>query len=87
MPLTELKKHPHDYLVLVVGVTGILIAFTLSSPSEYRQRACSLVLGGFYTAWGVWHHTRDHSLSKATLVEYLAISIFVTAVLWMAVSY
>lgn len=87
MPLKDIKKHPRDYLILIAGVVLILIAFTLSSPNETSQRACAILLGSFYTLWGIWHHTQDNSLTKATLLEYLAMSMLVSAVLWLAVSY
>jgi len=87
MPLRELRKHPYDYLVLVSGVILILAGFTLSWPDEYWQRIFILALGGFYSAWGIWHHSRERTLTSTTIVEYFIISIFVSTVLWMAISY
>lgn len=87
MPLKELKKHPLDYVVLVIGVALCLLAYTLSWPNYYEQRLWAVVLGVFYTFWGLWHHDRTNSLHAATVLEYVGLGFLATSVLFFALNY
>lgn len=87
MFIIEFKKHPLDYLILASGILLILIAFFINWPIAQQQQLWAVVLGVFYTFWGLWHHARTNSLHQDTVLEYVGLGVLATTILLFLIKY
>jgi hypothetical protein len=73
--LEGIKKHFHHYFSLIaimgVGVTG----FYLYRYDQFFQIGVITSLALSYISWGIIHHTIHKDISLSVILEYVAVSI------------
>lgn len=74
------REHILQYGLLVLAfVFFSLVLFQLTSFLAKLVVIC--FLSAFYLLWGIWHHYEEKNLTLAHVLEYLAISVLIFAVL------
>ncbi|HPJ16887.1 MAG TPA: hypothetical protein PK639_01485 [Candidatus Woesebacteria bacterium] len=73
MPLTEIKKHPYDFLLLAIILLGAVISFFIFSYEPHYQRRIIYLTSFAYLAWSLFHHYRKGDLHLSIIIEYLAL--------------
>lgn len=87
MPFQEIQNNFLDYTLLAVGISLCIFAYIFSWPHHDQQRLWAIVLGVFYTFWGIWHHSRSNSLHQSVVLEYVGLGFLATSVLMFALNY
>ena len=74
------REHLLQYGLLILAfVVFSLILFQLTNFLAKFTIIC--LLSGFYLLWGIWHHYEEKNLTWAHVLEFLAISVLIFAVL------
>jgi uncharacterized membrane protein YjjP (DUF1212 family) len=71
----EIRKHRWSYLILILGMSLIAIAFLGVWPDRWLQRAVIAVMVVFYTAWGTITHLHADHITKRVISEYASMSL------------
>ena len=66
----EFSKHPKAYVILIMGLIILGLAFFAVWPARQWQRAIAVALGLFYFSWGYLTHRHDYHLTKRIVYEY-----------------
>ncbi len=77
----EIYKHKVAYLILVLGLISLVIAFMGAWPNTQLQRVLITVLGVFYFGWGVVTHRISGNLSRKIFEEYGVVALLATGML------
>lgn len=80
----EHPKYYHEHLIqygLLVVVFVFSIFLLLQLKSFLPRLVTIFILSLIYFGWGIWHHYEEKNLSRSHLLEYLAISALIFAVL------
>lgn len=82
-------KHHHNlqFVILLLLVATGFCSFVRSSGDPAQQMQIGLITAVAYGLWGIFHHYYDRNLNWKIVVEYGAISLFGSAVLWTLLSY
>ena len=79
--ISELRKHPLEYLLLsLVLVVGLTLFFVYSYDSHLQRRAIYLTAAGYFF-WSLWHHYRQHDLAVSIIIEYLLFALLAIAII------
>jgi len=70
---SELKKHKVDYSFLAVIASVFVFLFLAKRNESSYLLLLTLCFALAYILWGVWHHSRTHSLSLRVVLEYLLV--------------
>lgn len=77
----ELLVHKKAYILLLLGLVALTIAFLAVWPDRNMQRVVIGVLGLFYFLWGCMTHLHTAALTRRVLYEYASVAILATALL------
>ncbi|MEX0616602.1 MAG: hypothetical protein WD231_02175 [Candidatus Woykebacteria bacterium] len=81
-----MNKHNRQTHIVQYAILLLIFLFTVPLLFIFRESLARfsiiLFLSFFYFASGIWHHTEEKNLTKATVLEYLAISILIFVVLF-----
>jgi len=77
----EFLHHKLAYLLLVIGLVALSLAFIGVWPNRMYQRIVAVVIGLFYFGWGLVTHVHTLQLTKRVLYEYAAMAILATLLL------
>lgn len=82
-------RHYHNlqFLILLLLVATGFVSFVRSTGNPQEQMQIGLITASAYGLWGIFHHYYDRNLNWKIVVEYGAISLFGSAVLWTLLSY
>lgn len=84
MPLNpEIKRNSLAYLVLVLGLGGLALAFMLAWPERFWLRSIAIILAVYYVAWGWWTHAQHGTVPSKVLAEYAGIGIVGLTLVWL----
>lgn len=75
MIFTEIKKHPVQYVVLVILLLSALVAFLYFSYDPFMQRRVLYFTAALYFLWSLFHHYQRGDLQVSILLEYLLIAL------------
>jgi hypothetical protein len=81
--ISELKKHPKDYAILLAVLIIFVAGFTLAWPNVLLQRVFVVFLGVCYFFWGVLHHHRSGMISTRVVLEYFFVSVLACCLLFL----
>jgi hypothetical protein len=86
MIFQEVRKHPFDYFILILGLLVMAANFFILSHRPDVQAKIILIGAVYYVVWGVFHHWRRRDLCLRILVEYLAIGILALITAFLVLS-
>lgn len=79
-------KHLTHYFVLITGLLITFVLFLLFRNDPNHQ----LIIGSagclFYALWGIIHGLSEHRLNKHVAFEYISMSLFVFALIYVSLS-
>ncbi|PIS22055.1 hypothetical protein COT50_04035 [candidate division WWE3 bacterium CG08_land_8_20_14_0_20_41_10] len=79
------STHLYHYLFLVFGLLASLFFFLYFKNPAY-QTVSALAGCVFYSAWGIIHGLLEQRLNKHVAFEYISLSVFVFALLFVSLS-
>ena len=79
----ELLKHRWSYLILILGMLAIAIAFLGVWPNRWLQRAVVGIMVVFYSMWGTLTHVHAEHITKRVISEYVSISLLAGVLLFL----
>jgi hypothetical protein len=71
----EILKHKWSYVVLVIGLLLLMLAFMAVWPDRLQQRLIIVALSGYYFIWGIICHVKTDRISKRVVYEYFGVSL------------
>lgn len=77
----ELLSHKKAYVLLILGLLALTVAFLAAWPNRPAQRVVVAVIGLFYFLWGSMTHLHTALLTRRVLYEYASVAILATALL------
>jgi hypothetical protein len=69
--IIEVKRHPLEYLVLLLILLFSAIVFVFFSYDHYLQRRVVYMASTAYFTWSLYHHYRRGDLHTSIIIEYL----------------
>ena len=70
MILTELKRHPVAYVVLVLSSLAFLWLFFKVWPDRNVERILIVIYAAWYFFWGVFTHRTNNTINQEVVKEY-----------------
>lgn len=83
----EFKRWPIDYSILIAGALVAVSAFFFFWPDAQKQNSVGMVLGLFYTFWGIGHHLHAKTLTGKIMAEYASFGLLVSLLIWLGLFY
>jgi len=80
------STHLYHYLFLTFGLLASFFFFLYFSQNPTYQLLSALAGCVFYSAWGIIHGLLEQRLNKHVAFEYISLSLFVFALLFVSVS-
>jgi hypothetical protein len=80
--LSDLRKYPSHYLVLLAVLGGGLFLFLLFSHSPQAQLQITFLTASAYLTWGLVHHHLRKDLNWIVVVEYTLVAVFSMMVIY-----
>jgi hypothetical protein len=77
----EFSKHKLAYVVLVVGLVALTVAFMAVWPNRMSERGLILAISLFYFLWGVITHVKSEHISRRIVFEYASIALLASVAL------
>ncbi len=77
----EVNRHKYAYLVLGIVLLVFVILFFSAWPNKLLQRLLIILMGIFYTLWGMITHTKTDHLTKRVFLEYFGVSVLAVLML------
>lgn len=79
--ITDIKRHPKAYVLLVVFLFTSIVLFLHAWPNRDQQRLVAIGLGVFYFLWGVVVHRKHNHISGRVVFEYLGVATLASTLL------
>lgn len=67
----QVKRHPVEYLTLLLLLFISAFAFVFYSYNDHLQRRIVYISASGYFLWSLYHHHRRGDLAVSIIVEYL----------------
>lgn len=83
----EFRRWPLDYAILIIGLATASWAFLHFWPDTVAQNEVGMMLGLFYTLWGIGHHWHTKTLSGRVMTEYAAFGLLMSLLIWLSLFY
>lgn len=74
--ISEIKKHPVDFSVLLIGFAFLGYTFYLYQHEPKLQTIIIWAAAAYYFLWGVVHHLVREDFHPKVAIEYLFIAFF-----------
>lgn len=81
--LDGLKKHFHHYFSLVAIFAFGLTGFYFFRYDNFFQTGLVVAMAVAYISWGIIHHIIHGDICITIILEYLAVSVLGTVILYM----
>lgn len=83
--MKKLKKHIAYYFsLLTIFLVGFLLTIFVSPNLKLQEFTISLTIVA-YVSWGIFHHYKNHELTKRIVIEYVLIGLFGLSVLFFLI--
>jgi len=78
--------HLYHYLGLIFGLAVSLFLFLYFNQNHMYQLAAAAFGCVFYGVWGIMHGLAEQRLTKHVAFEYVALALFVFALVFVSIS-
>ena len=68
-------NNKHDYSVLAVFLAAYLIYFLSNQTNPQALIIATIIFALSYICWGIWHHSRSHTLHPKIVLEYFLVAV------------
>jgi hypothetical protein len=84
----EIQKDAHllHYLALFVGLAVISTFFIIFRYNYQTQVLLALIGSGYYTIWGILHHSFEKRLSRFVVLEYILFGLLAFLLIFTALN-
>ncbi len=80
-----LKKHVGYYISLLsIFIVGFILTVFVSPNLDLQKIIISLTIIA-YVIWGIFHHYKNHELTRRIVIEYILIGLFGLSVLFFLI--
>jgi hypothetical protein len=82
-----MQKHFIYYFSLIIILCmGFSLTFYVGTTQKQLQMMLSFLTAFLYATWGILHHILHHSLSVKIMLEYIAIAILGTSIIFFVLN-
>lgn len=71
----QVKKHPFEYLALVLILLLSAFAYFAFTYDDHAQRRVVYFAAASYFLWSLYHHRRRGDLAPSIIIEYLVFAL------------
>lgn len=68
-------NNKHDYSILAVILAVYLIYFLNHQTNSQTIIVATIIFSFSYICWGIWHHSRSHTLHPKIVLEYFLVAV------------